>query len=1113
MPNFFTSGLEAPTALMSTSHEPWLVALSIAVAVLSSMVSLYTVGQVEQARDPRMAWLMKLACSLSLGGGVWAMHFIGMLALDICVTVQYDIWLSLASMLPSLLAALATIQLMTRPTLTPRELLAGGVLMGAGIGVMHYSGMQSMKMQAALLYDPLLFGVSILLAVLLATLALWVKFFVPIRGRRPRLLVSGSVMGLAIAGMHYAGMAAARFIGVEESAPQTDNLMMGALVTLATLALIGFALGCHALLRYRALVDELSASESRMRALLSTPVDGVVTLDEHGTVQTLNTTAEALFGWREAELTGRSFEQLLAEPERALYSGYLAEFRRTREPSLAGRSREVTGRHRDGRDIPLHVSIGHAQVGGADLFVCYIADISHYRDMERAVRESEAQLRSLIQNIPGVAYRCLMSDDWPMLFMSDATETLTGYPASDFLGEHPVRSFGSITHPDDMASNWRVVEASIRDNRPFVVEYRIRHADGSTRWMWEHGSAVREPDGSVKWIDGVILDITERREMEQALRAAKEKAELAAASKSAFLANMSHEIRTPMNAIIGFSDVLLGQTQPPEQRRQLEVVSASARSLLRLLNDILDTAKLERGAVELEMLDFDLHELLGQLTQTLAIQARDKGLTLTIDAHAQLGRHYRGDSLRIRQVLTNLIGNAIKFTESGGVVVRVRAETGHVRFSVVDTGIGIAPERLTAIFEPFTQADVSMSRRFGGTGLGTSICKQLVELMGGRIWVDSTPGQGSAFHFTLPLMPGSAPVAATSALIHLPPLKVLAVDDVEQNVELLSALLTREGHAVTACVAAREAIAAAARERYDLVLMDLHMPEVSGLQATREIRAAERADGRPAVPVIALTASVLEADRIAAREAGMNGFATKPIELDNLFAEIGRVLDIHVSAPAPATQPGAAGGLIDMARALALWRTPERLESALRRVLADNADLKDKLDSRAAEGAHDEVRALAHRVRGVAANVGATRLTAALARLEAASASGQAAGYAAMIAEVADAMAGLHLELDSWPAAAREAAPARSAAPGRTDLPAALRHAEALKRALLHGELDDSALALLLNAVGGHPAAALLEPLSEAIDNFDFDQAVAGIERLVEALRTSTQPVPSEAGA
>ncbi len=1111
MQNFFTSGFESSSLLMSTSHEPWLVVLSVAVAVFTSMVSLYTVGQAEQARDPRMAWLMKFACALSLGGGVWAMHFIGLLALDICVTVRYDIWLSLASMLPSLLAALATIHLMTRPTLSPRELLAGGLLMGAGIGLMHYSGMESMQMAAQLRYDPLMFGVSILVAVLLATLALWVKFFVPIRRRLPRLIVSGSVMGLAISGMHYAGMAAARFMGVEESAPQTDNMTLGVLVMLATITLTGFALGCHALLRYRALVDELSAGEARMRALLSTPVDGVVTLDEHGIVQTMNAAAEALFGWREQELVGKSFERVLALSERDRYAAYLSEFRRTRQPSLAGRSREVAGLHRDGRDIPLHVSIGHAKVSGADLFVCYIADISHFKNMERAVRESEAQLRSLIQNIPGVAYRCLMRDDWPMLFMSDATETLTGYPASDFLSDPPVRSFGDITHPDDTASNWQVVEASIRDNRPFVVEYRIVHADGSTRWMWEHGSAVRDHDGSVKWIDGVILDITERREMEQALRTAKERAELAAASKSAFLANMSHEIRTPMNAIIGFSDVLLGQSQPPEQRRQLEVVSASARSLLRLLNDILDTAKLERGAVELEMLDFDLHDLLGQLTQTLAIQARDKGLTLTIDAHAQLGRHYRGDSLRIRQVMTNLIGNAIKFTETGGVVVRVRAETGHVRFSVVDTGIGIAPERLGAIFEPFTQADVSMSRRFGGTGLGTSICKQLVELMGGRIWVDSTPGQGSAFHFTLPLMPGSAPVAATSALIHLPPLRVLAVDDVEQNVELLAALLTREGHSVTACVSARDAIVAAGHERFDVVLMDLHMPEISGLQATREIRMAERADGRMPVPVIALTASVLEADRIAARESGMNGFATKPIELDNLFAEIGRVLDIRISAPV-GTPPNAAGGLIDMPRALALWRTPERLESALRRMLGENADLKEKLDRRAADGAHDEVRALAHRVRGVAANVGATRLTAALALLEAAAASGEQAGYGGMIVDVADAMAALHVELDSWPSAPRAPAPVRAAGSSRVDPAAAMRHADTLKRALLHGELDDPALALLLNAVGSHPAAAMLEPLAEAIDNFDFDQAVAQIERLMDALGAPAQPIPSEAG-
>lgn len=1099
MQNFFTSGTDDAALILPMTHDPALVALSLLVAVLTSIVALHTVSQSEQTPDQRMAWLIKLGCSVALGGGVWAMHFIGMLALDLCVTVRYDPWITLASMLPSLLAALATIQLMTRPSLTPRELLAGGVLMGGGIGLMHYTGMQAMHMEAQLRYDPFMFGVSIAVAVVLATLALWVKFFVPISDRRLRLAVSGTVMGLAIAGMHYAGMAAARFTGVAESAPHVDTLVLSILVVIGTIGLTGFAMGTNALLRYRQLVDQLSASEARMRALLATPVDGVVMLDAEGIVQTMNPTAEQMFGWRESEMRGRDFGLLLAPEESETYAAYLAEFRRTRVPALSGRRREITGRRRDGSELPMHVSIGHASLREGDMFVCYIADISSFKEMARAVRESEAQLRSLIGNIPGVAYRCLMDAQWTMLFMSDATLTLTGYPSSDFVGENAIRNFNDITHPDDVAHTWKVVEASIRDHRPFIVEYRIAHADGSVRWMWEHGSAVRNEDGDIKWIDGVILDITERREIEQELRAAKERAEQAAASKSAFLANMSHEIRTPMNAIIGFTDVLLGRELPAEHRRPLEIVGNSARSLLRLLNDILDTARLERGAVELEVLDFDLPELLNQLVMTLNVQAADKGLTLRVDIDRGVGRYYRGDSLRIRQVLTNLIGNAVKFTERGGVVVTVRTQADGVHFAVSDTGIGIAPERLDAIFEPFTQADASMSRRFGGTGLGTSICRQLVELMGGRIGARSTPGEGSTFHFTLPLRPGSAPVVALPLPMALPSMRVLVVDDVDQNVELLASLLARDGHEVTPCTEATESVVRAGAERFDLVLMDLHMPGMSGLDATRAIRAAELRTGRPPVPVIALTASVLDEDREAARAAGMNGFATKPIDLEALLVEIARVLGIQTASTKAGADDRADDPVIDMKRALALWRTRERVERGMQRLLDENAGLTQELDRLAALSARDGLRALAHRVRGVAANLGAVQLAATLAGLEDAATTEAPLALTARIAEVGGALSALRSEVAGWQGSVER--PVAKEAAARCDTQAVLHHADMLLKALERGEFDDLTLARLLAAVGGHSASTLLGPLAEAIENFDGALAMTHLRTLIARMQ------------
>ncbi|HEY9191583.1 MAG TPA: PAS domain S-box protein, partial [Methyloversatilis sp.] len=714
MSSFFLLEPADSVQLLATTHSTGLVVLSLTVAIFASCMALFTVGQVQRASNVQTRRIMLLSGAFALGGGVWAMHFIGMLAFDLCVTVRYDFGLTLLSMLPSVLASVAAMSLLTRPLVTRRQLLSGGVLVGGGIGAMHYSGMAAMQMMPVLRYDPLLFALSIALAIALATLALGVKTWLSRHADRVsspvRVLISGTLMGLAIAAMHYTGMAAARFIGTAELATgtsATDPMFLGVMITMGIVLLTGATLGGNAILRYSALVSELSSSESRLRAVMSTSIDGVITIDSMGVVQAVNPSAERLFGWRAEELIGRSVGELLPEPYRTLYLKYLHDFRLSGQLALPRHGREISGLRRDGSLLPLRLSVGHTQIGNESLFVGYVTDISHSKEMELALRNNERQYRSLISNIPGIAYRCLMDEHWTMLFVSDAVQDLTGYAPDEFLGEAASINLAEITFPEDEIRNWEEVRASVRERRPFVIEYRITHRDGSTRWMWENGCAVFDENGAVAWIDGVILDITQRHEMELELRAAKERAELAAASKSAFLASMSHEIRTPMNAVIGFTDVLLAADLKPEQHRQLGIVSSSARSLLRLLNDILDSAKLERGAVELEVLDFDLQDLMSQLTSGLAGEASTRGLTLSVELEPGLGRYFRGDAMRIRQVLINLVGNAIKFTQVGSVTIRVQMRGKMLHFAVEDTGIGIAADRLPVIFDPFTQADAT----------------------------------------------------------------------------------------------------------------------------------------------------------------------------------------------------------------------------------------------------------------------------------------------------------------------------------------------------------------------------------------------------------------------
>jgi PAS domain S-box-containing protein len=1217
---FFLMGAD-PAVLVLSRYDPKLVLLSLAIAVFAAGMALQLAGEARDNTHPVARQITIVTGSLALGGGIWSMHFLGMLAFELCAAVRYDLGITLLSMLPSLAASWVALSLLARRDLSLTQLCVGGVLVGAGIGAMHYSGMAAMQMAPLLRYDPWMFALSIFVAVALAILALWVRF--GLEGRLPTtwaLLLSALVMGLAISGMHYTGMAAARFVGTPESqVPMAvvDSGYIAIAITLLTVALTVFVVAANTLLRYRRMSQQLKASEQHLRSIFDTALDAIITVDHTGTLRSANRAVSRLLGWAPQEVVGMHMRTLLPARHVQRMEALLADYLRTGRLNMPAGEQELLCLTRDGEEKPVRISVGVTHAGSRPLFVVFVADISERQAMEKALRESEQQYRSLISNIPGVSFRCMLDRDWSIIFISDAVQPLTGWSAEDFISRRC--SIADLYHPDDYPRVVDEVQRAIEQGRNYTVEYRLFDRSGREHWIWESGSAVCDERGVPHWIDGVLIDqtdtkrrnaeyegkvtaiskamalveydldglildindnalalfgyeraevighhhsmfcdpelvasdayrqvwaelraghfrtgeyrrigkggrevwiqasynpildtdgkpfkvvklatdLTPRRVMEQDLRAARDRAEAAAAARSSFLANMSHEIRTPMNAIIGFTDLLLETPLSADQRRHLSTVQHSSRSLLGLLNDILDTAKLDRGAIELEQLDFSLRELCEQVVASQRLAAESKGLQLHLEYPATVAEFFCGDPLRLQQVLTNLLGNAVKFTLHGEVRLKVTGEPGAMRLAVQDTGIGIAADRLEKIFEPFAQADASMSRRFGGTGLGTTISRQLVELMGGRLKVESREGQGSCFSVELPLRAGKRLASQQRAVLpELGQLNILAADDVAQNLELLQLTLEHFGHRVRGVADGEGAVQAFTEERFDLILMDVQMPGVDGLEASRRIRQLEAAEAREPIPIIALTASVLDQDRQAALDSGMNGFASKPLDINALLWEIARLLGLTdvPSAVVSATRV-ADESLFDWVRGSSLWGGPLRMAQAINTYIGEQHDLAVRLAEFLAARDWEGGKALAHRLHGAAGNLAMSALASLGRSIEQAFETQDERTLQGLLGELEQALQTVREVVPQVPPLCSEAPVAA------IDATCLREQASQLRHALRRGGLDEEALAAMEHAAGATAYRGVLGELRQALDDFDFDQALSLLDRLLLQLQ------------
>lgn len=634
-----------------------------------------------------------------------------------------------------------------------------------------------------------------------------------------------------------------------------------------------------------------------------------------------------------------------------------------------------------------------------------LQDITQAVEVQQAIVDSQTKLQSMIANIPGVVFRSLPDAARTLVFVSDAIEELSGFTAGHFLAGN---SYRERVHPDDLG-----IFDGCLGSTSYMLEYRIITASQEVRWVYDKGQTI-VVDGVAQYLDGVIFDISERKAVEMLIQQSRRDADLATQAKSEFLDSMSHEIRTPLNAIIGLAHLVQDMPLERVQRDYIEKIDRAARNLVGTINGVLDLSKIEAGKLSMEQVCFDLRELVDDVLLLVRQRAQEKALQLRLDIPALLPRRYVGDPVRLAQVLTNLVDNSIKFTEAGHVcigvcLVRQWNDKVLLCFSVTDSGVGISEEQQARLFNAFVQADLSISRRYGGSGLGLTISKKIVQMMQGDIWVRSKPGQGAVFKFSVQLglarqpqqetapagsSPATPPVAGAAGLCTvndyarlLEGARVLVVEDNRLNQDVLQGLLQRAGVRVVLAANGVEALQRLLEDgRFDGVLMDCQMPVMDGYATTRKIR------GYPhlrSLPIIAVTASSQDDVQGRALAAGMSDLIGKPLEVSAFYRTLVRWIR-HLELPAQVAANGVPEGVavpsyagIDSALGLAVVNQDLALHQKL---LVDFRDEQQPVVGRLwqahAGGDFQAIGFMAHSLQGAAGNIGATQVRLAARQLE-----------------------------------------------------------------------------------------------------------------------------------
>ena len=641
--------------------------------------------------------------------------------------------------------------------------------------------------------------------------------------------------------------------------------------------------------------------------LIQTSPVGIIVHDQNRSVTLANPAFCEIFGYTEQECIGRKLEELIVQ--QGAQEVFLANIQRIADGAVF--QGPMKRQRKDGTlvDVEVHAKRFVAEGKYSGAFALFL-DITKRVEAERALRESEEVFRTLCAAAPVGVFRT--NEDGIGIYSNERMTEIHGLTMEQ-IGANPDAGI----HPDDVERVAAKRCSHYERGGRFSDQFRYLKPNGETVWVSLQGGPILDSEGRRQGYVGVLEDITMLREAHEQMREAKEAADAASRAKSEFLANMSHEIRTPMNGIIGMTELVMETELDSSQREYLNAVKYSADSLLTVINDILDFSKIEVGKLSLDPIEFNLRDHLGQAMKILSARAHEKGLELACFVPPELPHFVVGDPVRLRQVILNLVGNAIKFTEKGEVVLRVEPEPpntnngNHLRqagdgmslhFAVADTGIGIPPEKQELIFEPFSQADTSTTRRYGGTGLGLSICSRLIGMMNGRIWVESEAGRGATFHFTARFGQASAaslPITADPAI--LDNMRVLIVDDNATNRQILDSTLSYWRMRPVCASGARDALAMLQEARaagvpFPLMLVDCHMPDVDGFMLVERLQKLPELQD---LVTIMLTSGGQRGDGQRCKELGIAAYLIKPVLQSDLLETLLRVMGPRSDSAAP----------------------------------------------------------------------------------------------------------------------------------------------------------------------------------------------------------------------